>query len=168
MMQMEVAHAQEESRAVNREEKKYLVFTTGNERYCVPLLKVNEIIGVRKITKLPKAPSYVKGLLNLRGRIITVVDFSIIVGSQNNTEDSMKNSIIISNCDDLTIGFLIDEVVSVEGFSDSQINYHVDEETSKKNIAALGVAKDDKSDRLTLLVDLAKIIEANELRNLRY
>ena len=144
--------------------KKHLVFSMNHERYSTPLSKVIEIVAMRNITILPHAPRYVKGLINLRGKIITLVDFGKIVKNNTQTKNIECSSIIIAKCNDLTIGFMVDEVLSVESFVDNKINTDLDEHTLRKNITVSGIVKNDKTDVLTIIVDFAKLVEGNELK----
>ena len=61
---------------------KYLTFNLGDEGYGLEILKVQEIIGMQEITKIPKTPEYVKGVINLRGKVIPVVDLRLKFGMQ--------------------------------------------------------------------------------------
>ncbi len=63
-------------------EGKHLTFNLGSEEYGIEILKIKEIIGILPITKVPQAPGYVKGVVNLRGRIIPVVDMRIMFGME--------------------------------------------------------------------------------------
>ncbi|MFP4662659.1 MAG: chemotaxis protein CheW [Halanaerobiales bacterium] len=62
---------------MENQEDKYLTFSLGDEEYGIPILKVKEIIGMMKITEVPKAPDFVKGVINLRGKIIPLMDLRL-------------------------------------------------------------------------------------------
>ena len=133
--------------------RKYLVFRLSEERYCIPLLAIKEVIAVPKITPIPLLPPYFMGLLNLRGLIVTVVDLRKKRNIELQEIDKMKSSIIISHLNGLTIGFVVDEVVSVVGYSDNELS----PENDGKEVIS-GVAKQENSDELTLVLDLEKAI----------
>lgn len=63
-------------------ESKYLTFSLGNEEYGIDIIKIREIIGLMKVTALPRMPAYVKGVINLRGRVIPIVDLRLRFGME--------------------------------------------------------------------------------------
>lgn len=104
---------------------KYLAFSLGNERYGVEILKVQEIIGVIKITNVPQSPHYIKGVINLRGKIIPVVDLRIKLGMQEREYDKktcfiVVNTIIQSR--QISIGIIVDTVLEVLNFESKHIH----------------------------------------------
>ena len=104
-----------------RKDDKYLTFTLDDEDYGIGLLKVREIIGIMDITPLPHTPPYVKGIINLRGRIIPVVDLRQKFGLEW-TEYTQRTCIIVvevsSRSGPLQIGVVVDfvsEVLPIQG-----------------------------------------------------
>jgi purine-binding chemotaxis protein CheW len=103
---------------------KYLSFVLGREEYGLEILKVQEIIGIMDVTRVPRTPAYVRGVINLRGRVIPVVDlrskFLMPV-----VEDTEKTCVIVVqiNRGDLTVtmGVIVDEVSEVLSFTQEQI-----------------------------------------------
>jgi len=103
---------------------KYLSFVLGREEYGLEILKVQEIIGIMEVTRVPRTPAYVRGVINLRGRVIPVVDlrtkFKMPV-----IEDTEKTCVIVVQVtqDDLTVtmGVIVDEVSEVLSFTQEQI-----------------------------------------------
>ena len=99
-----------------RKDDKYLTFTLDNEDYGIELLKVREIIGIMTITPLPHTPPYVKGVINLRGRIIPVVDLRQKFGLES-TDYTQRTCIIVvevnSRSGALQIGVVVDFVSEV-------------------------------------------------------
>jgi purine-binding chemotaxis protein CheW len=99
-----------------RKDDKYLTFTLDNEDYGIGLLKVREIIGIMNITPMPHTPPYVKGIINLRGRIIPVVDLRQKFGLEL-AEYTQRTCIIVvevnSRSDALQIGVVVDFVSEV-------------------------------------------------------
>lgn len=117
--------AEEEIRRLNEalerdreREGKYLIFSLADEEYGVNILKVREIIGLPPLTPVPQAPEKVKGVVNLRGRIIPVVDLGIELGT-GACENTDRTSVIIietegeNGNDNKTIGMIVDYVVEV-------------------------------------------------------
>ena len=68
-------------------DEKFLLFDLGKEAYGIPILRVNEIIGMTEITPIPRTPVYMKGIINLRGRIIPVLDLSLKFGLPEKTPE---------------------------------------------------------------------------------
>lgn len=103
---------------------KYLSFILGREEYGLEILKVQEIIGIMEVTRVPRTPAYVRGVINLRGRVIPVVDlrtkFRMPVFA-----DTEKTCVIVVqvNQADLTVtmGVIVDEVSEVLSFTQEQI-----------------------------------------------
>ncbi len=103
---------------------KYLTFALGDEEYGISILKVREIIGLMEITAVPQTPSYVKGVINLRGRVIPVLELRIKFGmpTQKYTE---RTCIIVvevgAAAGTLQLGMLVDSVSEVLNISAEEI-----------------------------------------------
>ena len=93
-------------------EGKYLTFTLGKEDYGLEILKVREIIGLMNITSLPKMPVFMRGIINLRGKIIPVIDLRLKFGMPS-IEMSAEACIIVINLNEKLIGIIIDKVNEV-------------------------------------------------------
>lgn len=105
---------------INREGK-YLTFSLAGEEYGIGILKVKEIIGIMTITTIPRMPPYVKGVINLRGKVIPVIDLRLKF-SMSETEYSERTCIIVveisGEAGRLLIGIIVDsvsEVLNVKG-----------------------------------------------------
>ncbi len=103
---------------------KYLSFVLGREEYGLEILKVQEIIGIMDVTRVPRTPSYVRGVINLRGRVIPVVDLRSKF-QMPTIEDTEKTCVIVVQVTqgDLTVtmGVIVDEVSEVLSFTQEQI-----------------------------------------------
>src|SRR6056297_2568242 len=92
---------------------KYLTFMLEREEYGLEILKVHQIIQMQDVTRVPKTPDYVRGVLNLRGRVIPVIDLRIKFG-MDSQEDTDKTCIIVVQIEmdnhSITMGTIIDEV----------------------------------------------------------
>ncbi len=91
---------------------KYLTFTLGEELYGIDIRAVIEIIGIMPITKVPEVPAYVQGIINLRGKIIPVVDMRLRFGQEYRSY-SDRTCVIIISVNDVLIGLIIDGVSEV-------------------------------------------------------
>jgi purine-binding chemotaxis protein CheW len=136
-----------------------VTFNLGSEEYAVDILKVQEINRMTEIAKVPNSPPYVEGVINLRGRVIPVVNLRDRFGMGAKESDS-QSRIIIMDIQGLTIGIVVDAVSEV-----LRIPSHIVEETpviatdiSTKFIK--GIAK--LEDRLIILIDMDRLIEKAE------
>jgi purine-binding chemotaxis protein CheW len=93
-------------------EGKYLTFALGHEEYGLEILQVREIIGLMDITSVPRVPEYVKGVINLRGKIIPVIDLRLKFGMEK-VEYTNETCIIVLNVVDLMMGVIVDKVSQV-------------------------------------------------------
>ena len=93
-------------------EGKYLTFALGHEDYGLEILKVREIIGMMAITAVPQVPAYVKGVINLRGKVIPVIDLRLKFGMPS-IETTMETCIIIIDVHEMLIGIIIEKVKDV-------------------------------------------------------
>jgi purine-binding chemotaxis protein CheW len=98
----------------------YLTFTLGEEEYGIPILKVQEIKGYSPVTPIPNAPAYVRGVMNLRGTIIPVIDLRQRF-QRPRTEYNRFNVIIVVIVGTRTMGLLVDAVSDVLTFASSDI-----------------------------------------------
>lgn len=143
-----------------------LIFSLDDEQYGIPLSLVKEVIGVVKITPIPHVPTFFKGLINLRGRIISVIDLRVKLGFCEKAFEPKKTAIIISNINDLTIGTIVDDVNEVIGFSEKQLELTEDirNEVARNYISAVAKGTDN---RLILLLDIEKVLKPDELTMIR-
>lgn len=99
---------------------RYLIFTLDKETYGVEIKYVTEIIGIQTITEIPELPEYVKGIINLRGKIIPVMDVRLRFKKEPK-EYNDRTCIIVLDIRDLTIGLIVDRVVEVLAIPDEDI-----------------------------------------------
>ena len=143
---------------------KYLTFQLDGEEYGVEILKVKEIIGLMDITKLPRTPEFVKGVINLRGKVIPVLDLRLKFGIEEKEYDE-KTSIIVVEIEDKgnrsLIGVIVDSVSEVLNVSPEDL-----EPTPKFGIALdtafiLGMAKGN--DTVRTMLDIDKVLVTEEV-----
>ncbi|MCP4726608.1 MAG: purine-binding chemotaxis protein CheW, partial [bacterium] len=91
------------------QEGKYLTFPIGNEEFGIETRSVREIIGIQVITDIPEMPPYVKGVINLRGKIIPVMDIRLKFGMQEREYDE-RTTIIVVHINELDVGLIVDSV----------------------------------------------------------
>ncbi len=138
-------------------------FRIGRETFGVPISLVREIVRVPAITSVPNAPDYIEGVINLRGRIIPVVDlrkrFHEKVG-----EPSKKNRIVVVELENRLIGLMVNSASEVLRIPPSDIEAPQDvfQEGELNYITGVGKLRG----RLIILLDLNKVLQRGELRRL--
>lgn len=138
-------------------------FKIGNEEFGVNILKVQEINRMMQITKVPNAPEFVDGVINLRGRIIPIIDLRIRLGMAKKEQDK-STRIVVVELDGKTVGFIVDEVSEV-----LRIPTNITEPPppmvagiNADYITAVGKLED----RLLILLDMEKILSDTEMSEL--
>ncbi len=134
-------------------------FMIGDEEYGVDILLVQEIIRMLQVTKVPNAPDYVDGVINLRGRIIPVIDLRCKLGIERKEHD--KNTrIVVVEVSGKTVGFIVDAVTEVLRIPESitEAPPEIVTGVNSEYIKAVGKLED----RLLILVDIEKMLAASE------
>ncbi len=103
------------------QEGKYLSFRIGNEQYGIEIKHVTEIVGIQKITEVPDMPEYVKGVINLRGNVIPVVDIRLRFRMKAIEYDD-RTCVIVVNVEESPIGLVVDAVREVISILPEQIS----------------------------------------------
>ena len=139
-------------------EQQLVIFMLGNEEYGVSILQVQEIKRMTGITRVPGTPDYIKGVINLRGSVLPVVDLKRRLDLPNG--DCTDNTrIIIVNVDDLAVGLIVDAVSEVTSISRDQIDCTQSVSGANGSNFISGVGKLDN--RLIILLELETIIGCN-------
>ena len=123
--------------------------------YAVPIEQVKEIRTVDAITKIPRSKSYVKGIMNLRGKIIPIVDVNEKIGVTSTETDSSKQRILVADVNDTLTGLLVDEVNEVQRLSLNEIEAPPDG-SFEDGAYIKGIA--NIKDRLIVLLDVSKFL----------
>jgi len=134
-------------------------FKIAEEEYAVDILMVQEIIRMMQVTKVPNAPDFVDGVVNLRGRIIPVIDLRSKLGLPRKEVDKDKR-IIVVEVSGKTVGFIVDAVTEVLRIPASITEPPPDLITNVNSEFIKAVGK--LEDRLLILIDLEKILSSNE------
>jgi purine-binding chemotaxis protein CheW len=139
---------------------KYLTFLLGQESYGVEVLKVREIIRLQAITNVPRMPEYVKGVINLRGKIIPVIDLRIKF-SLDKAEDTERTCIVVvhvclSTGNSLQMGLIVDEVDEVLNILPGDLEETPDFGTKLDTEYILGMAK--VKGTVKTLLDIDKVV----------
>ncbi|MCB0325312.1 MAG: purine-binding chemotaxis protein CheW [Bdellovibrionales bacterium] len=148
---------------------KYLTFALGEEKYGLDILKVVEIFGIMKITRVPRCPSFVKGVINLRGRVIPVIDLRLKLSMEERAHDE-KTCIIVTNVslggDSLVIGMIVDTVLEVRDFTDASLEPAPDYGAAFEGDLILAMGK-EADGRVTILLDIDAVFGSADADVLR-
>ena len=142
-------------------EEKFLTFLTDGELFGIPISDVVQIIGMQEITPLPDFPDYAKGVINLRGNIIPVVDMRIRLKKPEAPYDE-STCIIVTSIGDSYMGFIVDSVDEVANISADDISPApvVSDRVSNRYLTGIGqIGK-----KVVLLLDLSKILSQSEFQ----
>ena len=142
---------------------KYLTFALGDESYGLEILKVREIIGLMDITRVPRMPHFVRGVINLRGRVIPVMDLRLKFGMEA-APDTAETCIIVVDLDGLLTGVLVDRVSEVADIAGEQIEPPPDFGASVSTRFILGIGK--TASRVILLLEIAEVLTRGDMRAL--
>jgi len=146
---------------------KYLVFHLGREEFGIRVLKVREIMGVQDITAVPQTPCHVKGVINLRGKVIPVVDLRLKFGLPE-VEYTQRTCIIVVQVQAGTIamlmGLVVDGVAEVLNLVEADIEDTPDFGQGVATPYLLGMAK--IRDKVKILLDIDQVMSGQELHGL--
>lgn len=143
------------------EELKVIVFGLGREEYGIEVDKVRTIERMIPITRVPKTPDFVKGVINLRGIVIPVIDLRGRFGLEE-TESTENSRIIIVAVEDLEVGFIVDSANDVMDLMSDAIENPPEVVGGVKAKYLRGVAKIDEN-RLLILLNLPEVLNRSEI-----
>ena len=156
-----------ESVAIKNEilEGKFLTFVLGNEVYGIEILKVREIIGLMDITEVPQTPDYMKGVINLRGKVIPVIDLRLKFSMQEE-EHTQETCVIVVEVSSQgsapqQIGIIVDNVSEVSDISREEIEEapQFGQGIDTDFIMGLGKVKE----KIIILLDIEEVLSAEDL-----
>ena len=139
---------------------KYLTFVLADEEYGLEILKVREIIQMMDITGVPRTPDYVKGVINLRGKVIPVVDQRLKFGMPE-TERSDQTCIIVVDLGDVETGIIVDRVSEVLDIAEEDIDETPTFGGSIDTDFILGIGKIGES--VKILLDIERVLSGSEM-----
>lgn len=142
------------------DEGKFLTFSLGKEEYGVEILKIREIIGIMDITTVPQTPDYMKGVINLRGKVIPVIDLRLKF-SMEEVEYTQETCVIVVEVSKSLIGIIVDNVSEVLDIKSGEIEAppQFGQEIDTSFIMGLGKAKG----KIIILLDIEKVLSSEEL-----
>ena len=142
---------------------KYLTFSLGKESYGIEIQYVTEIIGIQSITEVPELPDYVKGIINLRGKIIPVIDVRLRF-KKPEIEYNDRTCIVVIDIDDISVGLIVDAVAEVISIKEENIVPPPEANTGFNNKYIKGIGK--VGDEVKLLIDCGKLLKRDDLEKM--
>jgi purine-binding chemotaxis protein CheW len=139
---------------------KYLTFTVGKEDYGIEISHVTEIIGIQKITDVPDMPPYIKGVINLRGKVIPVMDVRLRFRMPEREYDDRTCTVVVS-VNATPVGLVVDTVKEVVDIPENQIELppEVAESSAQRYIKGLGKIGED----VKILLDVEKLVRHEDV-----
>ena len=146
---------------------KYLTFQLANEEFGIRVLKVREIMGIQEITAVPQTPAHIKGVINLRGKVVPVVDLRLKF-SLPAAEYTQRTCIIVTQVQgesaSVLMGIVVDGVSEVLNLTAAEIEDTPDFGEEIATGYLLGMAK--VKGKVKILLDIDKVLSSQELHNL--
>ncbi len=166
-MSTATAHAPTRSRTRRNATDTYLTFALGDESFALPILRVREIIGITDITPVPRMPAHVRGVLNLRGKVIPVIDLRRRLGFDT-VDDQKRTCIVIiqagSGADAILVGLVVDRVNEVSDIPPSAIEPPPRLGAGVDLACITGVGKSAKS--VVMMLDTDRVAGRDEMPSL--
>ena len=152
------------NRNVDDEAMKYLTFNVDGTTYGVSLSYVKEIIEYDSLTQVPLAPSFVRGVFNLRGSVLPVIDLAVRLGKPV-AEPTKRSCFILTELEDegemMEVGFLVDSVEEVAQIADEEIEASPAFGMEVRADFVAGMGK--QAERFVILLDIEQVLSINEL-----
>jgi purine-binding chemotaxis protein CheW len=142
---------------------RFLTFSLGKESYGIEIKYVTEIIGIQPITEIPELPEYIRGIINLRGKIIPVMDVRLRFKKEPK-EYNDRTCVIVIDIKDISIGLIVDSVSEVLTIPEQDIVEppQMNKGFNNRYIKGIGKVGND----VKLLLDCEKLLTEDELENL--
>ncbi len=139
---------------------KFLTFILAEETYGLQILKVREIIGIMDITAVPRTPDFVEGVINLRGKVIPVIDLRLKFDMVE-AERTEETCIIVVDVGSVEMGIIVDKVSEVLDIAGQDIEDAPEFGAAVDTAFILGMGKADE--RVTILLDIGKVLDTGDL-----
>lgn len=153
-----------EEQQEDTQEGKFLTFSLGEEEYGIEIRHVTEIIGIQNVTDLPDMPDYVKGVINLRGKVIPVIDVRLRFLMKERAYDE-RTCIVVVNINGMAVGMIVDsvsEVIDIPG-GDIEPPPKVKKGEASRYIQGLGKVGED----VKILLEIEKLLFNEEMEQIR-
>lgn len=150
--------------SVSEMDGKYLTFYTEQQLFGVPIADVVQIVGIQEITEVPEFPSYAKGIINLRGTIIPVIDVRLRFGKEEREYDERTCIIVTLIQDSYVVGFIVDAVDAVTNIDDENISEPPKVAGDYSGSYLTGIARHEG--RVVLLMDTQRLLSDEMVNSL--
>lgn len=140
---------------------RYLTFSLEGEIFGLEIKYVTEIIGMQMITKMPEVPIYLKGIINLRGKIIPVVDVRLLFNKPEIAYDD-RTCIVVVDIDSVLVGLIVDNVDEVLNIGDDLVAPPPSTKTGFENRFMKGIGK--ANGKVQLLLDCERLLKREDLQ----
>ena len=153
--------------ATDSKQGKYLTFSLENEEYGLEILKVREIIGYMNITPVPRVPEYIKGVINLRGQVIPVIDLRTKLGMPEHEITDQTCIIVVEAAQEktqFTAGIIVDHVQEVLDIAAESIEDTLSFGSNVSTNLIMGMAKLENS--VKILLDIDRVLGGEELNEM--
>jgi purine-binding chemotaxis protein CheW len=139
--------------------REYLSFLVGGHDYCVDIMQVREIRGGARATTLPHSPSFMRGVINLRGTVLPIMDLACRLDMSKET-DSERNVIIVVAISDRVVGLMVDAVSDILAISEDDLQLPPDlpADQQRSFVSALTIMEN----RMIRVLDLAAVLPSSE------
>lgn len=160
--------SQQKTESLTGKEGKYLTFSLSNEEYGIGILKIKEIIGMMPITSVPRTPKFVRGVINLRGKVIPVIDLRIRFCMEEKAYNDRTCIVVVeieSHGIEMVIGIVVDSVSEVLNIKSEEIEETPEFGTSLNTEYILGMATMEGG--VKILLDIDAVLSSEELTHLQ-
>ncbi len=147
---------------------RFLSFTIDNENYCMDILRVKELMGMTKITPLPRTPNFIRGVINLRGQIIPIIDLRLKFGLEFK-EYTKRSSIIVVEVsydnENMFMGLVVDSIQEVINIPDNKMSKipYINAKIKSEYIKSIANTKDG----MKIVLDVLKVLNEEELATVK-
>ncbi len=145
---------------IDSQKDKFLTFQIADEEFAIPIGHVIEIVGIQKITEVPDMPDFVKGVINLRGKVIPVMDVRIRFRLPSVAYDD-RTCVVVVSVSDVTLGLVVDTVSEVVDIPESNISPppRFSSATSGRYVSGMGKI----GEAVKIIIDVAKLLREEEV-----
>ena len=148
-----------------KQKEGYIVFRLAGELYGIPILSVREIIELQEIKPVLFAPKYYLGIINLRGKIVSVLDLKKKFNMTKTSEEEVEGLIMILDTSVNEIGVIIDETLGVKQIDPNAISFNPVSDSLIKSDYLIGATR--INNQLVSLIELNKLIDVEEINNFK-
>lgn len=139
-------------------DSRYLCIHLGSDEFAIPLLLVKEVIGLPDMTPVPQAAAHFAGIMNLRGKIISVMDLRVKLGMKVQTGN--ETTVIILDIEGNSLGVVVDKVNSVQVLTPEMMSAKPVIDSARASDYVQGVFR--RNDKIILILDVAKALQAGK------